>query len=89
MPSSIPRNAKWLLGQGVGTWFSIDATENLKDFRIRRFNPAGTIECDRLFEMEDIGVKFNINEPYEFEHISHCAKCRVKQNGIIFVFNYL
>jgi hypothetical protein len=86
MPLNIPVHCKWLLGQGAGTWFCID--KELANFRIRRYTPIGELDCDRVFKIEDNGLIFDIEQPYEFEHISHCSKCRISQNGIIFIFNY-
>ena len=89
LPVSIPSNAQWLLGQGAGTWFSIAATDSSIHYQIKRFTPSGALDCDRIFEVADNGLDFNINETYEFTHISHCAKCRIKQSGKVFEFNYI
>ena len=86
-PSNIPTHSKWLLGQGAGTWFCID-TENEK-YRIRRYTPNGKLDCDRFFELEKNGSILDMNQTYEFTHISHCAKCRIIQNKITFIFNYI
>lgn len=87
-PLGIPPHSKWLLGQGAGVWFCIDKTLEKNKFRIQRFTPNGNLDCDRVFEIEKNGSIFDINSNYEFAHISHCAKCRIKQNKIVFVFNY-
>ena len=89
LPDSVPSNSQWLSGQGSGTWFCINKTEESNQFRIQRLTPSGDLDCDRIFEIEENGLVFDINEQYVFTHISHCAKCRVTQNGTIFVFNYL
>ena len=86
--SAIPNHAQWLLGQGAGTWFCIDKTDNINRYNIKRYSPEGKLECDRIFSIEKNGSIFDIKEPYEFVHISHCAKCRIKQNNVVFVFNY-
>ena len=81
---NIPKNAKWLSGQGEGTWFVISKEEVLseQEYRIRRFSPQGNLECDRAFKLEQIG--FKINEEFEIAHISHCALVRIKQQDIIY-----
>jgi hypothetical protein len=89
LPSTIPSDAQWLLGQGAGTWFAIATTEKTTEYKIRRYTPTGSLDCDRLFVLEDNGSIFDISIPYEFAHVSHCAKCRIKQGGIIFIFNYI
>lgn len=86
-PLNIPSHSKWLLGQGVGTWFCIDKSDS--NFRIRRFTPSGQLDCDRIFKIEASLTTFDIDEPYEFAHISHCSKCRIIQNNNTFVFNYI
>lgn len=89
LPNSVPRNAQWLSGQGKGTWFSIEATSNTNQYKIKRFRAAGELDCDRIFEIEANGSVFDINETFEFTYVSHCAKCRIMQNGKVFVFNYI
>ena len=87
-PKEIPTSTQWFLGQGAGAWFFITSTESENRFNIKRFAPNGSLDCDRVFEIEENGSVFDIEKPYNFTHISHCAKCRIIQNEIIFVFNY-
>lgn len=89
LPSTIPAHSQWLSGQGAGTWFCIDTTSNPNQYNIKRYTPKGSLDCDRIFEIEDNSSVFDINESYQFAHVSHCAKCRIKQNEIIFIFNYI
>ena len=83
-----PIDAQWLLGQGAGVWFSIEKTSANNKYRIQRFAPSGKLDCDRIFEIEANGSIFDIGAAYEFAHVSHCAKCKIKQNEIVFVFKY-
>jgi hypothetical protein len=85
---SIPTHSQWLLGQGAGGWFSIEKESKLNQYRIQRFSPKGNLDCDRVFEIEENGSIFDIYQVYEFVHVSHCSKCRIKQNETVFVFNY-
>ena len=87
-PGNIPADSQWLLGQGAGVWFSIEKTSENNKYRIQRFAPNGNLDCDRIFEIEENGSIFDIGEGYEFAHVSHCAKCRIIQNEIVFVFHY-
>ncbi|MBL4594863.1 MAG: hypothetical protein JKX68_13775, partial [Flavobacteriales bacterium] len=76
LPASLPSNTQWLSGQGTGTWFCIAATGQSNRYQVKRFKPSGELDCDRVFEIEESGLVFDINEPYQFTHVSHCAKCR-------------
>lgn len=88
MPASIPISSKWLSGQGGGVWFSIEKTNNSKKYRIIRYTPEGAIDCDRIFELIDNDLILDLDQPYEFVHISHCSKCRILQNNQLFIFHY-
>ena len=88
-PKTIPVHSQWLLGQGAGVWFCIHPTSTNNQYNIKRFAPKGELDCDRVFELEDNGSVFDIKEPYQFTHVSHCAKCRIIQKERIFVFNYI
>jgi len=87
-PTTIPVYSQWLLGEGAGVWFCIEKIAENGIFRIQRFAPNGNLDCDRFFEIEESGSVFDIQKTYEFVHVSHCAKCRIKQNDIVFIFNY-
>jgi len=87
-PKEIPFNSQWLMGQGSGAWFSIKKTTEAKKFNIKRFATEGSLDCDRIFEIEENGSIFDIAQAYQFTHLSHCAKCRIIQGEKIFVFNY-
>ena len=89
MPSSIPAESKWLSGQGGGTWFHIDKTDKENEYLIMRYAPSGELDCKRIFKMEKNSAVFDITQPYNFTHISHCSKCRIIQNNNTFVFNYI
>ena len=88
LPISIPSNSKWLSGQGGGAWFSIQGTANCNKYRIIRYTPQGEIDCNRIFELIDNDSIFDMEQSYEFVHISHCSKCRIRQNDQLFIFHY-
>lgn len=73
----IPENAQWLSGEGSGSWFSINQV--LENFRISRYSPEGELECDGLFKVFD-NNSFNINLPFQIDHLSHCQSVVVKQS---------
>ena len=87
-PLEIPLNSQWLLGQGAGAWFSIEKTSQNNSYRIKRFAANGKLDCDRIFELAENGSSFDIEQHYEFIHLSHCSKSRIKQHNSIFIFNY-
>ncbi|PKP01896.1 MAG: hypothetical protein CVU14_04355 [Bacteroidetes bacterium HGW-Bacteroidetes-9] len=79
----IPDNAQWLSGEGSGSWFSIN--QDLDNFRIARYSPEGELECSGVFKQANIN-SFNINLPFQIDHLSHCQSVVVKQseNKILF-----
>ena len=88
LPKTIPKNSKWLSGQGAGCWFSIETTTTSNTYRIVRYTPQGVVSCDRIFKMANNGFVFEIVQPFEFVHVSHCNKCKIIQNNQLFIFNY-
>ncbi len=88
-PDNVPNHSQWVLGQGAGCWFSIDRTEQENKYTIKRYASNGSLDCNRTFDVEENGSIFDIEKPYEFIHISHCAKCSIEQNEIIYIFNYI
>ncbi|MCH8904343.1 MAG: hypothetical protein IIA45_10560 [Bacteroidetes bacterium] len=90
LPEHMPANSKWLPGAGSGVWFHLSSNENMakSTYRIRRYNPAGELECDRNFVLEGT-IRFDPDQPYEFSYISHCQQCHIIQKGEEFTFNYI
>jgi len=72
---NIPTSAKWLSGEGAGSWFYLKKEQD--DYRIVRFSPNGKKECEGIFSTE---AKFNLNQEYEVTYLSHCAEVNVIQN---------
>jgi hypothetical protein len=87
---NVPKNAKWLSGQGEGTWFSITKEFGLKDFeyRIRRISPQGNLDCDRVFILEDNNSALDLTKEWNITHLSHCAEVRVLQNNSSILLNF-
>lgn len=85
-PNHVPEAAQWLSGQGAGVWFYIQEREP-KQYFIQRYSAHGELDCEGLFEMEKSDTIFDLNKPYSFTHISHCAKCRIEQGGVVLVFH--
>ncbi|MBN1987728.1 MAG: hypothetical protein JW761_15555 [Prolixibacteraceae bacterium] len=78
-PGKVPPAAQWLAGEGAGSWFSIVAT-NDKKFEMTRFSPEGKLECRGEFIISNQHV-FRIDQTFRFEHLSHCRKVRIRQDG--------
>lgn len=82
----VPSQSQWLTGEGGGAWFYIQPEG--ENFRIKRYTPEGELDCDRIFRLSSPSV-FKEEEPFEMQHISHCAIVRIKQHGIVFEFHYI
>ncbi len=83
-PGNINPNARWLSGEGAGSWFEIISHTN-KLFEITRFNPEGIPECASFFECLSDEV-FYPEKPYSIVHLSHCKEVNVIQENKRFVF---
>lgn len=83
---AIPVQAQWLTGEGGGAWFYIQKDNG--NYRIKRYTPQGKLDCDRIFILKNSG-EFYDSQFFEVQHISHCAIVRVKQNGVLFVFEWV
>jgi len=82
----IPENSQWLSGEGSGSWFSIN--KHFENYQITRYSPDGEMECKGIFHVSD-NKSFNINLPYQIEHLSHCQSVVIKQSENIIAFNRL
>jgi len=74
--SNLPLHAKWLAGEGAGSWFVLDP-ESQGNYGITRFSPTGVEECSGSFKVLD---DFDPNTAYEVTYPSNCAKVTVLQN---------
>lgn len=82
----IPENAQWLSGEGSGSWFSIN--QDLENYQISRFSPEGELECSGVFKFSGFST-FNINLPFQIDHLSHCQSVVVNQSGKSIIFKRL
>jgi hypothetical protein len=81
--SIIPENSHWLAGEGAGSWFHLELVGD--DYRIVRYSPDGRVECTGYFNYIS-KVMFNIYEPFEFLHLSHCQSVIIGQSENMFFF---
>lgn len=86
---NVPPQAKWLSGQGEGTWFTITKDDDLNnnEYRVRRTSQQGNLDCDRIFTIKN--NSFDFTKPWDIAHVSHCAIVKVKQNNTIFELTFL
>lgn len=78
-PSAIPPHAKWLSGEGAGSWFTVD--EYFGRFLIHRFSSSGHLEFGGVYQLVDEEAKLDIEQSFEVVHLSHFQKVRILQNG--------
>ena len=78
-PKQIPEDAQWLSGEGAGSWFNIE--EQGMVYKITRYSPEGKTECESEFAINK-QHNFDINQPYQFDYLSHCQKVIIIQNGL-------
>lgn len=83
-PSNVPLGAQWISGIGAGSWFSIK--QESENYRISRFSPDGMLECNGVFKESNFS-SFNINLPFQFDHLSHCQSVVIKQSEKKLEFN--
>ena len=84
LPAHLPSTAKWLSGEGAGSWFVIEQ-ENDIQYKITRFSPEGLVECEGLFGASIANM--NIEKDFEITYPSHCAKVSIIQGEEKIIFN--
>ena len=72
-PAFLPESIQWLAGEGAGSWFHIE--QKKQGYFISRYSPYGILECRSNF-VNVTNIKFNINEPFYFFHLSHCSEVK-------------
>lgn len=78
---SIPDNAKWIAGEGAGSWFHF-MLKNPEDTHllVTRYSEKGDIECRAYFKNPD-DLKLDIQQPFELTYLSHCREINAIQNN--------
>ncbi|WP_041694324.1 DUF6695 family protein [Emticicia oligotrophica] len=69
--------AKWLSGEGAGSWFVFEFNEN--ECIIERFNSDGKLECTGSFVCQQ--DNFDYSKPFEITYLSHCQQVSIIQEG--------
>lgn len=76
-PKELPSDAKWLAGEGAGSWFVIMSMTERNQYKIQRFSPVGVLECESVLKSR---TDFNPDEAFEITYPSHCAEVTVIQH---------
>ena len=74
LPTRLPAIAKWLSGEGAGSWFVIEEGENSLQYKITRFSPGGIFECGGIFIAEK---SFDLKKGFAMTYPSHCLKVTI------------
>ena len=81
-PMTLPSSAKWLAGEGAGSWFVIEK-DAMSNYRISRYSPEGNLECEGLFATDQ---QINLEEDYSISYPSHCTSVTLEQAGELIRF---
>lgn len=73
----VPTEARWLSGEGAGSWFQIIKSKD-GFFQIIRYSPEGSVECNSVFS-NHTAIDFDPSLPFKVVHLSHCAQVRLIQ----------
>ncbi|MBL1281305.1 MAG: hypothetical protein COA33_013585 [Fluviicola sp.] len=84
LPESLPEHAKWLSGEGAGSWFVFEKAEN--NYRITRYSPKGKFECENMFTCSE---KFSLEDNFTMNYPSHCSKVTVIQDNLSLKFSVI
>ncbi len=74
---NLPVTAKWLSGEGAGSWFVLEATTIELQYKVTRLSPDGMIECEGIFISDK---RINLEKDYTFYYPSHCLKVTIIQS---------
>jgi len=83
IPSNISSKAKWLSGEGAGSWFVFEKKDK-SHYLVSRFSPTGSLECKESFKNR---TNFKIDEYFDVTYPSHCSIVTVIQQEITYTFN--
>lgn len=77
-PEHLAHYAKWLSGEGAGSWFVIDNSSKKNQLTISRYSPKGILECSGEFLSN---LEFDPHGKYQIGYPSHCQKVTVVQDN--------
>ncbi len=76
---AIPENARWLSGEGAGSWFDFEFEGNR--LKATRYSPEGVIECTGLFENRDAIQLLGKHSTFSVSYPSNCKTVSLKVSG--------
>ena len=53
-PNNLPNDAKWLSGEGAGSWFVIEQMYLEGIYMVSRYSPKGDLECSGQYILDNI-----------------------------------
>ncbi len=81
-PVNLPEEARWLSGEGAGSWFVINEISGGLMFEVARYSPEGFPECTGIFRSES--RELNLDLPYKITYPSHCKIITISREGLVF-----
>jgi len=83
IPSNLNASAKWISGEGAGSWFVILSVTTI-NYKIARYSAEGELECEADFMTNDT---FDNSKPFDITYPSHCKTITYLQDGNVITFN--
>jgi len=77
LPESLDQGAKWLAGEGAGSWFVIHLIDTLR-YQIKRYSPIGTFECGGIYHSN---LPLVFGKEYTVTYPSDCQIVTILQLG--------
>lgn len=82
-------HAKWLSGEGAGSWFDFFEMNDSKNIlEICRYSSEGELECRGIYVCEELKL-FSLETQFEINYPSNCNEVILNQAGIIFIFHFI
>lgn len=73
---SVPENAQWLSGEGVGSWFAAEFVGNR--LKLTRYSPSGEVECSGSFFSPGFKIPF---DNFRVTYPSNCKEITIVSGG--------
>lgn len=79
-PSFLSANAKWISGEGAGSWFDIFELDKKSLYEISRYSPEGELECRGIYKLYQATLQFNLDHFFQITYPSNCDKVTYLQS---------
>jgi hypothetical protein len=83
-PLHIPPGSQWLSGEGAGSWFYVNPSDNLLE--VVRYSPQGAVECKEKFTFGGSNG-FDPKQDYTISYPSDCQRISLRQKNALFSFS--